>query len=122
MGRLNHHDDVEPLLLTGLDQQRNVFDHDASLTGGFTQLCRRRSYPGVDDGVQLSAGVVVIEHLLPQCRAVQGSLLSDDVLAELGVDFGQSLGTGCHDLTGQFVRVDHDRAVLSHTLRDDRFP
>lgn len=56
MINIHRHDEVEVLLLTGLDQQGNDMDHDGVGVGGALQLGGPGAYGGMHDPFEVFAG------------------------------------------------------------------
>ena len=56
MINIHCHDEIEVLLLAGLDQQGNDMDHDGVGVGGALQLSRPGAYGGMHDPFEVFAG------------------------------------------------------------------
>jgi hypothetical protein len=111
---------VEVLLLTGLDQQRDDVNHDCCRTRGTFQLGGPGPYGWVHDLLEISACQRISEDDLGQPRPVE--LPVDDYLrAEALDDRGEPWGTRLDYFPRQHIGVDDDRTTLCQLDGDEAF-
>ncbi len=106
---VHHHHQMEVGALAGLDQQRDVLDHDGAFRGGGGQ--RRGALPdeGMDDAVEHREAFRVAEDEGAELGPVQAAVGRQDGLAEGADDLRESRGSRFHHLPGQGIGVDHHR-------------
>jgi hypothetical protein len=68
---INRDHDIEILLLTRLDQQRDDVDHNGGRIGGLLQLCCPSTYGWVHDPLEVSAGIRISKDDLSKPRSVE---------------------------------------------------
>jgi len=68
---INRDHDIEILLLTRLDQQRDDVDHNGGRIGGPLQLCCPSTYGWVHDPLEVSAGNRISKDHLSKPRSVE---------------------------------------------------
>lgn len=113
--RIDHDDEVEVALLTGLDEKRDVVHDD--LVGARLRLeaCGLRAYQRVDDLFQPYAPPRVAEHHSAEPRPIETAGAVDHVGPERLDDLAQSLGAGLDHSPRELVGVDHQRTLcLEH--------
>jgi RNA polymerase sigma factor (sigma-70 family) len=79
---VDHDHRVERITLTGLDQQRDVVDHDGAGRSSRLDLGRSRPHPRMDDRLQGRALVGIGEHDCAEASPVQTPVGGDDLRSE----------------------------------------
>jgi hypothetical protein len=112
-------DDIELLLPTGLDQQRNNVNHGGG-TRGLFQLGGPCPYRRVHDLLEISACQRIAEDDLGQPRPVELPV-GDYLRAETLDDCGERWATRLDYFACQHIGVDDDRTALCQLGSDDAF-
>ena len=104
---VHHHHQVEVGALAGLDEQRDVLDHDRAFRSGGGQRGGALPDEGMDDAVEHREAFRVAEDEGAELRPVQAAVGRQDGLAEGRDHLRESRGSRFHHLPGQGIGVDH---------------
>jgi hypothetical protein len=102
---------------SGLDQERDVVDHDRVGGGADGQFRGPLAYAWMDDLLKPAAGLLVAEDHGAQGGPVEGTVVGQHGRAEGRDDLGEAGRAGRHRLAGQRVRIDQHGAVVREPLR-----
>ncbi len=114
---IDSHDEIELLLLTGLDQQWDDMNHNGSRAGCPLQLGSLGAYGGVHDPLQILARKRISEHDLGKPHPIE--LPIEHYLWTEPLDNGgERSGARLDHLTCQHVGVDNDRTAGRKLIGD----
>ena len=109
---------IEVLLLTGLDQQRDDVDHNCSGSRSTFQLGGACPYGWVHDLLEILACQRITEDDLGKPRPIELSVAYYQ-RAEAVNDRGKPRGTGLDNFSRQYIGVDDDRTALCQLGGDE---
>ena len=107
---IDSYDDIEVLLVTGLDQQWDDMNHDGSRTGCPLQLGGPGTYGRVHDQLEVSARERISEDNLGKPRPIELPI-AEYLWTEPPNDPGERRGARFDHLTCEHIRIDDDRAA-----------
>ena len=113
VGGVHDHHQMEIGALPGLDQQRDVLDHNGAFRGAGGQRGGAFPHERMNDAVEHGEAFRVAEDEGAELGPVQAAVGRQDGFAEGANDPGESRRPGFHHLAGQGIGVDHHRAEFT---------
>lgn len=75
----------------------------------------------MNDRVEPTSGVVVVENYVTQGGSIKGAVLTDNILPEFSDNLGQAFRSDLDDFSRELVCINDDGTMLGETLGDCGF-
>jgi hypothetical protein len=112
---------IHAFVYAGFEEKRNFIDHDGLgifASDSFSQTDLFASDAGVDDAFELPAFYWIAEDDTSKGLPVKRAVLVEHSLPKESDNLSPSRLAWLHDMAGQFVGIDDDRAASLEHLRD----